>query len=226
MARCNLTVIFDGCPVTGKSFLHLPEFYAKNKVEVISSLPYYQEFFTDKQRGKGVFNKSIEGIRLLNEQGFGVKDTGLSLNLVYNPVGTFLPGKQEQLETDFKRELKDKFGLVFNALFVVTNMPIHRFREDLTRSGNYESYLQKLETAFNPAAAANVMCRSMLSVAYDGSLYDCDFNQQMDLQISADKPLTIWDFDKEVLANRKIKFLEHCFGCTAGAGSSCGGVIE
>jgi len=223
MVRHNLTVTFDGHPHTGESKRYLPEFFAENKVEVISSLPYYQEFFTDKQRGKGVFNKSVESIRLLNNQGYGQENTGLELNLVYNPVGTYLPPPQENLEKDYKRELKDKFDLVFNKLFTITNMPIHRFREFLLRSGTYEEYMEKLINAFNPAAAEGVMCRSLISVGYDGRIYDCDFNQMLDMQIQNGKPLTVFDFDYDELLNRRILFDSHCFGCTAGNGSSCGG---
>ncbi len=223
MVRHNLTVTFDGHPHTGESKRYLPEFFAENKVEVISSLPYYQEFFTDKQRGKGVFNKSVESIRLLNNQGYGQENTGLELNLVYNPVGTYLPPPQENLEKDYKRELKDKFDLVFNKLFTITNMPIHRFREFLLRSGTYEEYMEKLINAFNPAAAEGVMCRSLISVGYDGRIYDCDFNQMLDMQIQNGKPLTVFDFDHDELLSRRILFDSHCFGCTAGNGSSCGG---
>ena len=223
MVRHNLTVTFDGHPNTGESKRYLPEFFAENNLEVISSLPYYQEFFTDKQRGRGVFNKSIESIRLLNEQGYGQEGSGLELNLVYNPVGTYLPPPQENLEKEYKKELKDKFGLVFNKLFTITNMPIHRFKEFLLRSGTFDEYMEKLMNAFNPAAAEGVMCRSMLSVSYDGKIYDCDFNQMIDMQIKNGKPLTVFDFDYDALVNRRILFNSHCFGCTAGGGSSCGG---
>lgn len=225
MVRHNLTVTFDGHPRTGESKRYLPEFFAGHKLEVISSLPYYQEYFTDKQRGRGVFNKSIESIRLLNEQGYGQDGTGLELNLVYNPVGTYLPPPQENLEKDYKKELKDTFGLVFNKLFTITNMPIHRFKEFLLRSGTYEEYMEKLMNAFNPAAAEGVMCRSLISVSYDGRIYDCDFNQMIDMQIQNGKPLSVFDFDYDKLVNRRILFDSHCFGCTAGSGSSCGGAV-
>jgi radical SAM/Cys-rich protein len=145
------------------------------------------------------------------------------LNLVYNPVGTYLPPPQGSLEKDYKKESKEKFGLVFNKLFTITNMPIHRFRDYLLRSGTYEEYMEKLMNAYNPAAAEGVMCRSMISVGYDGKLYDCDFNQMLDMQIENGKPLTVFDFDYEALLNRRILFDSHCFGCTAGSGSSCGG---
>ncbi len=224
MVRHNLTVTIDGHPVTGESKCYLPKFYAAQGVEVISSLPYYQEYFTDKQRGKGVFEKSIESIRMLNNLGYGKKDTGLELNFVYNPVGAFLPASQETLEADFKRELSKKFGIVFNKLFTITNMPINRFKDQLKRLGAYEEYMEKLVNAFNPSAAEGVMCRSLISISHDGRVYDCDFNQMMDLQIHSNhKPLSVFDFDYEELTRRRIIFGSHCFGCTAGTGSSCGG---
>jgi radical SAM/Cys-rich protein len=228
MVRHNLTVTFDGNPQTGESKAYLPEFFAQQRVEVISSLPYYQEFFTDKQRGLGVFRKSIDGIRLLNEYGYGKPETGLVLNLVYNPVGPFLPAAQASLEADYKQELWQRFGLLFNNLYTITNMPIHRFKEALERSGGYEEYMEKLVNAFNPAAAEGVMCRSLVSVGYDGRLYDCDFNQMLDMQITtgingSQRHRTIFDFDFDEILNRTIAFASHCYGCTAGAGSSCGG---
>ncbi len=227
MVRHNLTVTIDGNPQTGESKRYLPEFFARHQVEVISSLPYYQEFFTDKQRGNGVFKKSIESLRLLNEQGYGKSDSaqgfGLTLNLVYNPVGAFLPASQENLERQFKKELEAKFGVVFNSLFTITNMPINRFKKDLERLGAYEEYMTRLVNAFNPSAAQGVMCRSLISVGYDGRLYDCDFNQMLDLNLSEESGGTVFDFDIEKLLDRKIIFGQHCYGCAAGAGSSCGG---
>ena len=223
MVRHNLTVTFDGNPQTGKDMSYLPEFFARNKMEVISSLPYYQEFFTDRQRGRGVFNKSIDSIRLLNEQGFGVEESGLQLNLVYNPVGAYLPADQQSLEKDFKKELKEKFDITFNNLFTITNMPIHRFRNQLERRGNYEEYMTKLVNAFNPTAAEGVMCRSLISVGYDGRIYDCDFNQMLGMQIYNGKPMSVFNISFDWLKQRDILFASHCFGCTAGAGSSCGG---
>lgn len=223
MVRHNLTVTFDGNPQTGESKMYLPNFFAEHKLEVISSLPYYQEYFTDKQRGKGVFNKSIESMRLLNAKGYGQEGNGLVLDLVYNPVGAFLPAAQADLELDFKHELLSKFGLVFNRLYTITNMPIHRFREQLERMGTYDDYMTKLVNAFNPAAANGVMCRTLLSIGYDGRIYDCDFNQMLDMQITNGEPKTVFNFDLNELLNRGIMFKSHCFGCTAGAGSSCGG---
>ncbi|MGH9843370.1 MAG: arsenosugar biosynthesis radical SAM (seleno)protein ArsS [Blastocatellia bacterium] len=216
MVRHNLTVTLDGNPQTGESKRYLPEFFARHRVEVISSLPYYQEFFTDKQRGNGVFKKSIEAMRLLNEQGYG---SNLQLNLVYNPVGAFLPAPQEGLEKQYKRELETKFGVRFNRLFTITNMPINRFKKDLIRLGAYDDYLTRLVNSFNPSAAEGVMCRSLVSVGHDGRLFDCDFNQMLEMNL----PETIAEFDLEKLSRRKIRFDQHCYGCTAGAGSSCGG---
>ena len=222
--RHNLTVTLDGNPVTGESKGYLPEFFAEHGVELISSLPYYQEYFTDKQRGKGVFAKSIESIKMLNNIGYGINDSDLILNFVYNPVGAFLPPSQENLEKDFKKELFEKYGITFNKLFTITNMPIHRFRKQLLKLGTYTEYMDKLINSFNPDAAKGIMCRSMISVGYDGKIYDCDFNQMLEMQlINGNNNLTIFNVDFKKLKNRKIRFSSHCFGCTAGAGSSCGG---
>src|SRR5262245_26756489 len=225
MVRHNLTVQLDRHPVTGESMEYLPEFFAAQRVEVISSLPYYQEFFTDAQRGSGVFKKSMEAMKRLNAVGYGVEGSGLALNLVYNPVGPYLPAAQAGLEADYQRELQTKFGLVFNSLYTITNMPINRFRLHLDKTGQYEAYMEKLLAAFNPAAAAGVMCRNLISVGYDGRLYDCDFNQMLEMDVvdRAGGGLTIFNFDLEKLQKRSIRFDEHCLGCTAGAGSSCGG---
>lgn len=225
MVRHNLTVQADGNPQTKESKAYLPEFFAEQRVEVISSLPYYQEYFTDAQRGSGVFKKSMAAMRRLNDLGYGVEGSGLVFNLVYNPVGPYLPPAQAALEADYKRELKDKFGLLFNALFTITNMPIHRFALHLKKSGQYNAYMDKLLAAFNPSAAAGVMCRSLISVDYLGNISDCDFNQQLDMPAhdAAGKPLSIFDFDLTRTLQRNIHFAPHCLGCTAGAGSSCGG---
>ena len=225
MVRHNLTVQLDGNPQTKEAKEYLPQFFAKNRVEVVSSLPYYQEFFTDAQRGSGVFKKSMEAMKRLNDVGYGVEGSGLMLNLVYNPVGPYLPAPQAGLEADYKRELKAKFGLTFNSLYTITNMPINRFRLHLDKTGQYEGYMEKLLAAFNPAAAAGVMCRTLISVGHDGRIYDCDFNQmlEMDAIDRAGRPLTIFDFALERALARSIRFDAHCLGCTAGAGSSCGG---
>ena len=225
LVRHNLTVIHDGNPQTGESKSYLTEFFAEHKLEVISSLPYYQQYFTDKQRGKGVFEKSIESLKLLNKAGYGKDGSDLILDLVYNPVGAFLPAPQESLEKDYKKELMDKYGLVFNNLYTITNMPIHRFKEQLTRLGTYEDYMNKLLSSFNASAAKGVMCRSMISVGYDGKIYDCDFNQMLDMHVVDHGVATVFDFNYKNLIQRNILFDSHCFGCTAGAGSSCGGAI-
>ncbi|HLX80229.1 MAG TPA: arsenosugar biosynthesis radical SAM (seleno)protein ArsS [Burkholderiales bacterium] len=225
MVRHNLTVQLDGNPQTRESKEYLPQFFARNRIEVISSLPYYQEYFTDAQRGSGVFKKSVEAMRRLNALGYGVEGSGLALNLVYNPVGPYLPAAQAGLEADYKRELKEKFGLAFNSLYTITNMPINRFKLHLNKTGQLESYMEKLLSAFNPAAAEGVMCRSLISVGHDGRIYDCDFNQmlEMDAADAKGKRLSIFDFDFERAIRRSIRFGDHCLGCTAGAGSSCGG---
>jgi radical SAM/Cys-rich protein len=225
MVRHNLTVTFDGNPRTGESKEYLPEFFARQRCEVICSLPYYQQYFTDAQRGDGVFHKSVRALQRLNALGYGAQNSGLVLNLVCNPVGPYLPAAQAVLEADYKRELKEKFGIVFNHLFTITNMPINRFKLHLEKSGQYETYMEKLFAAFNPTAAEGVMCRSLISVGHDGTLYDCDFNQMLEMAVPAKsgKAASIFDFDFEQLMARHIRFDDHCLGCTAGAGSSCGG---
>ena len=225
MVRHNLTVQLDGHPQTGQSKEYLPGFFARHRVEVVSSLPYYQEYFTDAQRGSGVFKKSVEAMRRLNAEGYGREGSGLVLDLVYNPVGPYLPAAQASLEADYKRELKSRFGLEFNRLYTMTNMPINRFRLHLEKTGQLEAYMDKLAAAFNPAAAAGVMCRTLISVCHDGRIYDCDFNQMLELGAAGrgGRPLSIFDFDFDAVLKRPITFGEHCLGCTAGAGSSCGG---
>ena len=219
IVRSNLTIL------VANGFEDIPEFLAKNKVEVVSSLPYYSASFTDKQRGEGVFDKSILAIKKLNELGYGKEESELKFNLVFNPMGAFLPPKQEALEKDYKRELWNKFGLVFNNLYTITNLPISRFLDYLVESGNYEGYMNKLVSAFNPSAALNVMCRNTISVGWDGQIYDCDFNQMLEMSLLNGAPRNIKDFKYEMLNYREIATGQHCYGCTAGAGSSCGGVI-
>lgn len=228
MVRHNLTVQLDGHPLTGASMSHLPDFFARHRVEVISSLPCYQEQNTDLQRGKGVFGKSIEALRRLNAVGYGRDGSGLQLTLVYNSVGTSLPPPQAKLEADYRRELSERYGIVFNRLFTITNMPIHRFALHLHKDGEYEAYMDRLLAAFNPLAAAGVMCRSLISVDHEGRLFDCDFNQQIGLEArNADgRGMTLKDFDLTSLLQRRIRFASHCLGCTAGAGSSCGGALS
>lgn len=217
IVRCNLTII-----VANKRFHDLPDFYRDHKVEVVSSLPFYSADRTDRQRGQGVFKDSITALQMLNKAGYGLPGSALILNLVYNPAGAFMPGNQAQLEKDFKKELKQQFNVDFNSLFCITNMPISRYLEYLIRTGNYEQYMDRLVSAFNPSAAAGVMCRNTISVGWDGYLYDCDFNQMLDLKVStASRHIT--DFDLSQLNNREIVVNQHCYGCTAGAGSTCGG---
>lgn len=225
MVRHNLTVTLDPHPVSGKGMGHLPEFFRDHGCEVISSLPYFLQHETDAQRGQGVFAKSIRSMEMLNSIGYGVENTGLLLNLVFNPVGAYLPPSQAAAERQFKEELAKRHGLSFNSLYVITNMPIHRFRHFLERTGLYEEYMERLVNAFNPAAAEGVMCRELISVGYDGTLYDCDFNQMLEWRVNHGAPSTIWDFDLDHLLRRSIAFGAHCFGCTAGSGSSCGGTI-
>lgn len=224
MVRHNLTVQIDGHPVTGASKAQLPAFFAEQRVEVISSLPCYSQGNTDTQRGKGVFDKSIEALRRLNAVGYGVDGSGLMLTLVYNPVGASLPPPQDRLEADYRRELRAQFGIVFSRLFTITNMPIHRFALHLRKQGQFEAYMDTLLSAFNPAAAEGVMCRDLISVDHVGRLFDCDFNQQIGLAATDGVgPMTLEEFSYERLMKRSIAFDSHCFGCTAGAGSSCGG---
>lgn len=219
IVRHNLTVMFE--PGQGD----LPEFFREQGVEVISSLPYFLEQQTDAQRGNGVFAKSVEALRRLNSVGFGLEGSGLTLNLVYNPVGAYLPPAQSSMEADFKRELSSRYNVSFNRLYTITNMPISRFLDYLRRSGNEERYVKKLMDAFNPKAVDAVMCRTLVSVDWNGRLYDCDFNQMLDLAVAPELPQTIQEFDPERLAKRSIRTGTHCFGCTAGAGSSCGGAV-
>jgi len=219
MNRCNLTII-----MANKKYHDLPEFFANNNVHVISSLPYFTKSRTDNQRGDGVFEDSIEALKRLNAVGYGLDDTSLLLDLVYNPSGAFLPSSQETLQAEFKRQLKRRFDIEFNSLFAITNLPISRFLEYLLESGNYESYMQSLVEAYNPMTIDGLMCRNTLSVSWDGYIYDCDFNQMLDLKVNANSQ-HINDFDMDALAQRTIIMDQHCYGCTAGAGSSCGGEI-
>jgi radical SAM/Cys-rich protein len=218
LVRCNLTII-----LANPKFHDLPDFFKENGVEVVSSLPYFTAMKTDAQRGDGVFEKSIEALKRLNSVGYGVEGTGLIINLVYNPSGAFLPGSQSELDGEFKKKLWDKFQIRFNSLFTITNLPISRFLEYLQRSGNFDSYMEKLISAFNPVAAAGVMCRNTLSIGWDGYLYDCDFNQMLELKVDLQGHQHVSDWNSNALAKRSIVVNNHCFGCTAGAGSSCGG---
>lgn len=220
MNRCNLTILR-----ANKKYYDLPEFFKKNKVHVVSSLPYFSKTRTDSQRGDGVFEDSIKALQMLNEVGYGIEGSGLILDLVYNPAGAFLPGSQETLEAEFKKVLSTKYNIVFNSLFAITNLPISRFLDYLLESGNYQSYMNELVDAFNPATVEGLMCRNTLSISWEGYIYDCDFNQMLDMK--ADVPGThINDLNMDDLMKREIKLSQHCYGCTAGAGSSCGGVID
>ena len=217
--RCNLTILL------APGHRDLPEFLAKHKVEVVASMPCYLEKNVDAQRGEGVYGKSIEAILRLNALGYGVEGSGLTLTLVFNPGGASLPPDQKKLETDYRRELADRFGIVFTRLFTITNMPVSRFLEDLVSAGKLDAYMEKLVAAFNPRAAESLMCLNTLSVGWDGRLYDCDFNQMLDLEVEPTSPRHIRDFQRELLESRSVATDRHCFGCTAGAGSSCQGVV-
>jgi radical SAM/Cys-rich protein len=217
MDRCNLTI------TRLPNYADIPEFLASHQVEVVASLPSFAARQTDAQRGEGVFESSIAALRRFNELGYGIEATGLVLNLVTNPVGAFLPPSQRALEADWKRELQRRHGIVFNRLYTITNMPISRYLQYLQDSGNLPSYMDKLVNAFNPAAVDGLMCRYTLSVGWDGRLYDCDFNQMIELGTASGAPHTIFDAAVPALTDRRIVVGPHCFGCTAGAGSSCGG---
>lgn len=219
MNRCNLTIIRSN-PV----YYDLPDFFKTHNVHLISSLPYFSKTRTDSQRGDGVFDDSIEALKMLNAVGYGVEGSEYILDLVYNPSGAFLPGDQHSLETEFKRQLKRKYDITFNQLYAITNLPISRFLDYLISSENYESYMQTLFDAFNPSTLNGLMCRYTLSVSWDGYIYDCDFNQMLDLKVNS--PANHIDhFNMESLMSREIVVNQHCYGCTAGAGSSCGGEI-
>ncbi|MBA2484983.1 MAG: arsenosugar biosynthesis radical SAM protein ArsS [Nitrospira sp.] len=219
MDRSNLTVF----SVRDKH--HLPKFLADHHVEVVASLPCYLAENVDQQRGKGVYGRSIEALQQLNALGYGEEGTGLVLNLVHNPLGPKLPPPQAGLEADYRDELAKRFGIRFNHLYTITNMPISRFLDDLHRSGQYEAYIEKLMTSFNPGSVDGLMCRNLISVNWDGRLSDCDFNQMLDLPVDGAAPQTIREFDLALLARRRVVTGMHCYGCTAGTGSSCGGAI-
>jgi len=220
IVRSNLTIL-----VSNAKFRTYPEFFKEHGVTVIASLPCYTEENTDAQRGDGVFQRSIESLQNLNALGYGKEGTGLELHLVYNPGGASLPPDQKMLEQDYKRILKDKYDIVFNNLYTITNLPISRFLDTLLAAGKYEEYMEKLATSFNASAAFDVMCRNTVSVSWDGYLYDCDFNQMLELQVEEDAPQHISEFDYQSLADREIMIGQHCYGCTAGAGSSCQGAL-
>ena len=217
--RCNLTVLIE----PGQE--DTAEFLAGQGVNVVASLPCYSKANVEKQRGLGVFEPSIRALQRLNALGYGEPGSGLELDLVYNPVGASLPPPQADLEADYKRELLEHFGIVFNRLYTITNLPISRFLHELLRDGRYEDYMNMLVEAFNPAAAQGVMCRNLISVSWDGRFHDCDFNQMLELGLGA-RRIGLWDVAHlDELGVMPIAFGDHCYGCTAGAGSSCGGAL-
>jgi radical SAM/Cys-rich protein len=217
LTRCNLTILLE----PGKE--HLAEFYRDHQVELVCSLPYYQADLVDRLRGPGVFEKSLEALRRLNRVGYGEPGSDLRLNLMYNPAGAYLPPEQGPLEKQFRREMVERHGIYFHQLLTLLNMPIGRFKEFLERSRNYDRYMGQLVSGFNPATVPALMCRTLISVAWDGRLFDCDFNQALDQPLLEGLPRTIGDFDLPTLATRPIRLGDHCYGCTAGLGSSCGG---
>ena len=219
IVRSNLTIIR-----ANKKFHDLPKFFKKHSIHVVSSMPHWTRGKTDKQRGDGVFDKSIKALQELNAVGYGIPGSDLKLDLVYNPSGAFLPGNQKALESDFKKTLKEEFNINFNSLFAITNLPISRFLDYLIASENYEDYMYALVEAYNPEAVKNVMCTNTLSVSWDGWLFDCDFNQMLNLKV-ASKVNHISAYNEKLLQNRDIIVNQHCYGCTAGAGSSCQGVV-
>jgi radical SAM/Cys-rich protein len=215
--RCNLTIIEE------PAYTELPDYLAGHEVEVIASLPCYTAENVAKQRGQGVFEKSISALRKLNAVGYG---TNRALNLVYNPIGPTLPAPQAELETDYKEALERDFGIVFNRLFTITNQPIARFAEDLRQQGRTEEYMSLLTSSFNPVTVDELMCRSTLSVGWTGEVYDCDFNQMLGMQIRNGRPLYLWDVTPEYLEGWAIRTGAHCLACTAGCGSSCTGTLD
>ena len=219
IVRSNLTIIR-----ANKKHYDLPDFFKKHNIHVVSSMPHWTRGKTDKQRGEGVFDMSIKALQELNERGYGMPDSDLKLDLVYNPSGAFLPGDQTTMEKDFKKALMEDFGIQFHNLFAITNLPIARFLDYLIASENYEDYMYALVEAYNPAAVANVMCTNTLSVSWDGYLFDCDFNQMLELPVNS-KAKHISEYNEELLEGRDIVISQHCYGCTAGAGSSCQGVV-
>ncbi len=221
--RCNLTVLVQ------PGLEDLPGFLAHHQVEIIASLPCYTAENVDKQRGKHVFEKSIRALQVLNGWGYGLPDSPLTLNLVYNPLGAFLPSPQERLEADYKRRLREGFGVEFHRLFTLTNLPIKRFADYLHARGEFTTYMDLLVNHFNPGTVPNLMCRSLLSVSWDGRLFDCDFNQMVEIGMTAspgEPALTIWDVENFAgFSGQRVSTGSHCFGCTAGSGSSCGGTL-
>jgi len=219
IVRSNLTILR-----ANKKYYDLPEFFKKYNIHVVSSMPHWTRGKTDKQRGEGVFDMSIKALQELNAAGYGMPDSSLKLDLVYNPSGAFLPGDQKAMKKDFKKALMEDFGIQFHNLFAITNLPISRFLDYLIASENYEDYMYSLVEAYNPMAVKNVMCTNTLSVSWDGYLFDCDFNQMLELPVNS-KAKHISDYKEELLQGRNIVISQHCYGCTAGAGSSCQGSV-
>jgi len=221
IVRCNITVLFE--PKQEDTAY----FFKVHNVKVVASLPCYSKKNVEQQRGRGVFDKSIEGLKILNQLGYGIEGTGLILDLVYNPVGAHLPPSQAKLEQDYKKELKELFNISFNNLYTITNMPIKRFLNDLLGQKKFDNYMDLLVNSFNPQSVEGVMCRSLISVSHDGELFDCDFNQMLNFPLG-NKEKTIWDIETfdSFSENMKIKTANHCYACTAGAGSSCGGALK
>lgn len=220
IVRSNLTIL-----VTTPKYRELPTFFARHGVEVTCSLPFYNKVTTDRQRGEGTYDRSVEALKELNALGYGEPGSGLELNLVYNPAGAFLPLPQKQLEDDFKRQLLEKHGIRFNQLFTITNLPISRYLDYLIRSENLDAYMTTLVNAYNPVAAERIMCRNTISVGWDGRMYDCDFNQMLLMPVDTAESMHIRGFSPVTLMQRRIRTGQHCYGCTAGAGSSCGGSL-
>ena len=218
--RCNLTILFE------QNQSDLVDFFVENEVQIIASLPCYTSDNVDAQRGKGVFDKSIKALEILNQAGYGVKKN-LNLNLVYNPIGATLPPSQYELKKDYKKFLKEKFNIVFNELFTITNMPIKRFGSTLISEGNFDNYMDKLCNAFDKNNLENIMCKNLISVSFDGFIYDCDFNQMLGLNSKKNETkLHISSLNMNEIENNQIATSGHCFGCTAGQGSSCGGALS
>jgi radical SAM/Cys-rich protein len=216
--RCNLTILLE------PGYENLAGFFARHRVEIIASMPCYSPQNVNAQRGEGVFDGSIKALQVLNALGYGVF-VDLPLHLVYNPTGAFLPPPQAELEADYKRELKNHFGIEFNKLYTITNLPIGRFASYLRHNDKLAEYMELLISAFNPRTVDGLMCRDTISVGWRGEVYDCDFNQQLGMQWENGRPIFLWDIDPDTIDNREIMTGDHCFGCTAGAGSSCGGAL-
>ncbi len=216
--RCNLTILNE------PGYEWLAPFLLEHRLEIVASMPCYSAANVNAQRGEGVFDSSILGLQTLNRLGYG-KEESLPLHLVYNPGGPFLPPDQKELEADYKRELRTHFDIVFNQLFAITNMPISRYKSWLKNNGHFEIYMTLLRDSFNPASISGLMCRNTINIGWRGEVYDCDFNQQLGMQWRAEKPRFLWEIDPQEIEQHPIAFGEHCFGCTAGCGSSCQGVL-